>query len=102
MCARAARWAAGWIAAGSAALLTGMALAYLDRVVQRITCYGTHLGEFCGVRPTGGQAAFSSIEINRAGADRKFAEHWSSADLPGVLHRLGVTPAPPSASAPKG
>jgi ketosteroid isomerase-like protein len=24
-----------------------------DRVVQRITCYGTHQGEFSGVRPTG-------------------------------------------------
>ena len=50
-----------------------------DRVVQRITCYGTHQGEFSGVRPTGQQVAFSSIEINRAGADGKFAEHWSSA-----------------------
>ena len=73
-----------------------------DRVVQRITCYGTHQGEFCGVRPTGEQVAFSSIEINRAGADGKFTEHWSSADLLGVLHRLGVAPAPPPASAPKG
>lgn len=61
-----------------------------DRVVQRITCYGTHQGEFSGVRPTGEQVAFPSIEINRAGADGKFAEHWSSADLLGVLHRLGV------------
>jgi hypothetical protein len=103
MCARAARWVAGWIAAGSAALLTGgMALACLDRVVKRITCYGSHLGEFSGVLPTGEQVAFSSIEINRAGADGKFTENWSSADLLGVLHRLGVTPAPPSASAPKG
>jgi SnoaL-like polyketide cyclase len=38
-----------------------------DRVVQRITCYGTHRGEFSGVRPTGEQVAFSSIEINRPG-----------------------------------
>jgi hypothetical protein len=49
--------------------------------------------ELCGVRPTGEQVAFSSIEINRAGADGKFAEHWSSADLLGVLHRLGVASA---------
>jgi predicted ester cyclase len=73
-----------------------------DRVVQRITCYGTHQGEFSGVRPTGRQAAFSSIEINRAGADGKFTEHGSLADLLDVLYRLGVTPAPPSASAPRG
>ena len=64
-----------------------------DQVVQRITCYGTHQGEFCGVRPTGEQVAFPSIEINRAGTDGKFTEHWSSADLLGVLHRLDVVPA---------
>jgi predicted ester cyclase len=29
-----------------------------DQVVQRITCYGTHQGEFSGVRPTGEQIAF--------------------------------------------
>jgi hypothetical protein len=103
MSARTARWVAGWIATGSAALLTdGMALAYLDRVVQRITRYGTHLGEFSGVRPTGEQVALSSIEINWAGADGKFAGHWPSADLLGVLHRLSVTPQLSPASAPKG
>ena len=79
-----------------------MTVAYLDRVVQRITCHGTHLGEFSSVRPTGEQVAFSSIEIKRDGADGKFTEHWSSADLLGVLYRLGVTPAPPFASAPRG
>ena len=42
-----------------------------DRVVQRITCYGTHQGEFCGVRPTGEQVTFPSIEINRAGSGRE-------------------------------
>ena len=73
-----------------------------DRVVQRITCYGTHQGEFCGVLPTGEQVAFSSIEINRARADGKFTEHWSSADLLGVLHRLGAAPARSPASAAEG
>lgn len=103
MSARTVRWVAGWIATGSAAPITGgMALAYLDRVVQRITCYGTHLGEFSGVRPAGEQVALSSIEINRDGADGKFTEHWSSADLLGVLHRLSVTPELSPASAPKG
>jgi predicted ester cyclase len=66
-----------------------------DRVVQRITCYGTHEGEFSGVRPTGQQVSFQIIEISRAGADGRFAEHWSSADLPGVLRQL-TGPAEPS------
>jgi predicted ester cyclase len=79
-----------------------MALAYLDRVGQRITCYGTHLGEFSGVRPTGEQVALSSIEINRAGADGKFTEHWSSTDVLGVLHCLSLAPELSPASAPKG
>jgi predicted ester cyclase len=59
-----------------------------DRVVQRLNCYGTHEGEFSGVRPTGQQMSFQIIEISRAGADGRFAEHWSSADLPGVLRQL--------------
>ncbi len=68
-----------------------------DRVVQRITCYGTHEGEFSGVRPTGRQVSFQIIEISRAGVDGRFAEHWSSADLPGVLRQLAQ---PASAGAP--
>ena len=59
-----------------------------DLVAQRITCYGTHRGEFSGIRPTGRPVSFQIIEISRAGSDGKFAEHWSSADLPGVLRQL--------------
>jgi predicted ester cyclase len=70
-----------------------------DRVVQRITCYGTHEGEFCGVRPTGQQVSFQIIDISRAGPDGRFAERWSTADLPAVLHQLSGPPpaSPPSA-----
>jgi hypothetical protein len=34
--------------------------------------------------------SFQIIEINRAGADGRFAEHWSSADLPGMLRQLSA------------
>jgi predicted ester cyclase len=64
-----------------------------DRVVQRITCYGTHQGELPGVRPTGRAVTFQLIEISRAGPDGRFTEHWSSADLPGVLRQLAAPPA---------
>jgi predicted ester cyclase len=70
-------------------------IAEADLVVQRITCYGTHQGEFSGIRPTGRPVSFQIIEISRAGADGKFAEHWSSADLRGVLRQLA---GPPQAS----
>ena len=63
-----------------------------DLVAQRITCYGTHRGEFPGIRPTGRPVSFQIIEISRAGADGKFAEHWSSADLAGVLRQLAGPP----------
>jgi hypothetical protein len=76
-------------------------IAEADRVVQRITCYGTHQGEFSGVQPTGRPVSFQIIEISRAGADGKFAEHWSSADLAGVLRQLAgpvQASGPPSSS----
>ena len=69
-----------------------------DRVVQRITCYGTHQGAFPGVQPTGRQVEFQIIEISRAGADGRIAEHWSSADLPSLLRQLAAPPTVPSAS----
>ena len=67
-------------------------IAEADRVVQRITCYGTHQGDFPGIRPTGQLVTFQLIEISRAGADGKFAEHWSSIDLPTVLRLLRPPP----------
>lgn len=66
-----------------------------DRVVQRLTVRGTHRGELLGVAPTGRPVEFSAIEINRAGPDGKFVEHWSSVDLLGLLHQLRALPAHP-------
>jgi predicted ester cyclase len=63
-----------------------------DRVVQRLTCYGTHQGEFPGIRPTGQQVKFQLIQISRASADGKFIERWSSIDLPTVLRLLSAPP----------
>ena len=60
--------------------------------MQLLTCYGTHQGEFPGIRPTGQQVTFQVIEISRAGADGKFTEHWSSIDVPAVLRLLGAPP----------
>ena len=69
-----------------------------DRVVQRITCYGTHQGEFPGVQPTGRQVEFQLIEISRAGTDGRITEHWSSADLPSLLRQLVAPAGSPAAS----
>jgi len=69
-----------------------------DRVVQRITCYGTHQGQFPGVQPTGRQVEFQLIEISRAWADGRIAEHWSSTDLPSLLRQLIAPAGSPAAS----
>lgn len=63
-----------------------------DRVAQRITCRGTHDGHYLDIPPTGRQVCFEVFEINRVGPDGRFVEHWSSADLLGVLRQLGATP----------
>ena len=61
-----------------------------DRVVQRVTVRGTHERELFGVLPTGRKVTFGAVDINRAGPDGKFAEHWSSVDLLGLLQQLGA------------
>jgi predicted ester cyclase len=63
-----------------------------DKVVSRITAYGTHTGELLGVQPTGSRVTMTGIAIHRI-ADGRLVEHWSQVDLLGLLHRLGVVPA---------
>lgn len=65
-----------------------------DRVVQRMTLRGTHQGELFGIPPTGREVSFSAIDINRAGPDGKFVEHWTSIDLQGLLQQLTPVPTP--------
>jgi steroid delta-isomerase-like uncharacterized protein len=65
-----------------------------DKVVQRITAHGTHEGAFLDIPPTGKHVTYQVMEINRAGPDGKFVEHWSSVDLLGLLQQLGAVPAP--------
>jgi predicted ester cyclase len=68
-----------------------------DRVVQRLTCYGTHQGMFPGIQPTGQQVEFQLIEISRAGPDGRITERWSSSDLPSLLRHI-TAPAGSSAA----
>ena len=70
-----------------------------DTVVQRITCSGTHAGEFCGLPPTGRRATWQLVAVQRLGPDGKCAEHWSCWDQLGLLQQLGVIPAPAQAGA---
>lgn len=62
-----------------------------DKVVTRLTAYGTHVGEMAGIPPTGHKLTMSAIAIHRI-ADGKIVEHWSEKDTLGFLQQLGVLP----------
>ena len=69
-----------------------------DKVVSRVSAYGTHSGEFLGIPPTGKQVTMGGITIHRI-ADGKIVEHWAHIDALGLLQQLGAIPAPEQAPA---
>jgi steroid delta-isomerase-like uncharacterized protein len=64
-----------------------------DKVVARLTVRGTHQGAFLGIPPTGKHWTFTAIDISRI-AGGKIVEHWNNYDALGLMHQLGVVPAP--------
>jgi steroid delta-isomerase-like uncharacterized protein len=62
-----------------------------DKIVARITGYGTHAGEIMGVPATGKPLQFGGISIWRI-ADGKIVEHWSQVDMLSPLQQLGIIP----------
>lgn len=58
-----------------------------DRVVNYLKASGEHSGTFFGIAPTGKQVSLLSIRIDRIQDDR-IAEHWSVADLAGLMQQL--------------
>ncbi len=71
-------------------------LAENDKVVTRVTGYGTHTGDFLGIPATGKEVKMAGIAIHRV-ANGKLAEHWAHIDALGLLQQLGIVPAPPPA-----
>ena len=63
-----------------------------DKVVTRVTGYGTHAGELFGLLATGREFSTSGIAIHRI-ADGKIVEHWNVVDFFAVLQQLGALPA---------
>lgn len=62
-----------------------------DKVVFRVTGYGTHQGDFMGIPPTGKRVAMSGIDIVRIEGG-KLVEHWAIFDQVGLMQQLGVIP----------
>lgn len=58
-----------------------------DRVVTQLVTSARHTAEFAGVPATGKPVTLATIRIDRL-RDGKIAEHWSVADVAGVLQQL--------------
>jgi predicted ester cyclase len=64
-----------------------------DKVVTRLSAYGTQIGELFGIPPTDKQISMTAIAIHRI-ANGKIVEHWSELDNLGLMQQLGVVPPP--------
>jgi steroid delta-isomerase-like uncharacterized protein len=69
-----------------------------DKVVTRMTAYGTHEHDLPGIPRTGHKLEMTATVIHRI-ADGKLAEKWSDKDVLGFLQQLGVIPIPEEAHA---
>ena len=65
-----------------------------DRVVDRITVRGTHIGELMGVPPSGKRFEMQEMHIARI-VNGKIVERWTLVDMFGLLQQIGGIPAAP-------
>jgi predicted ester cyclase len=61
-----------------------------DRVVERFTARGTHMGDLLGIPPTGRQIEGVGILIHRI-VEGRIVEIWEVLDMLGLLEQLGIT-----------
>jgi predicted ester cyclase len=66
-----------------------------DKVVGRITAYGTHVGDLFGIPATGKDIRVSGIAIWRI-REGRIIEHWHETDALGLMQQVGVVPPPES------
>src|SRR5207249_393924 len=64
-----------------------------DRVIERMTLRGTHLGEFMGLAPTGKPVSWTAIAIYRR-EEGRIAECWVEPNLLGLALQTGVVSLP--------
>lgn len=60
-----------------------------DKVMVKLTCFGTHKGDFMGMPATNNPIAYEEVLIFRM-KDGKIVEHWAVADAMALLQQLGV------------
>ena len=66
-------------------------VAEADRVVTRVTNYGTHQGAFNGIAATGKPVQWSGIAIDRI-ADGKVVEMWHVQNMTALMQQIRGTP----------
>jgi len=60
-----------------------------DKVWVRVTCEGTHTGEYLGFAPTGKKISYKSVTIKRV-IDGKMVEGWTINDMLDFLKQIGA------------
>jgi predicted ester cyclase len=58
-----------------------------DRVMTHMVTSGRHTGDFMGVAATGRNVSLATMRIDRI-VNGKIAEHWSVADMAGLMQQL--------------
>ncbi len=62
-----------------------------DKATIRVSILGTQLGDFCGVRSTGCNMAWSAIIIDHL-VNGKIVEEWGWMDYLGLMQQLSLVP----------
>lgn len=60
-----------------------------DKVMIKLTCFGTHKGEFMGMPATNNPIEYDEVLIFRL-RDGKIVEHWAVADALGLMQQVGM------------
>ena len=71
-----------------------------DLVTTYKVYYGTHLGAFLGVAPTGRSIHFETVDAMRV-RDGKITDHWGVANLLSLMTQLGAWPQADGGSTPE-
>lgn len=60
-----------------------------NKVMVKLTCFGTHSGEFMGMPATGNPIEYEEVLIFRL-KDGKIVEHWAVADALSLMQQTGA------------
>jgi steroid delta-isomerase-like uncharacterized protein len=60
-----------------------------DKVVDRVTWTGTHLGDLMGIPATGRKVAVAEMHISRVW-DGRICERWGILDMLGLMQQIGA------------